>query len=96
MVVELLTFRIDPTVRARWLDADREHWTTFLARQTGFVRKEVWWSRDEPDLVRVVVWWASRADWDAVPAVGLAEVVTSMGELEHRAVCEAYDVVAAG
>lgn len=93
MVVELLTLTIDPSIRDEWLAADEARWTRFLAQQDGFVRKEVWWSREQADHVRVVVWWASMEQWAAIPQAALDEVIAEMGDLEHHAVCDAYDLV---
>lgn len=94
MVVELLTLTVDPALRDEWLAADRANWTAFLECQDGFIRKEVWWSRDVADEVRVVVWWESWDQWQAIPPDALDEVIVAMGALEHHAVCDAYDVMA--
>lgn len=98
-VVEFLTFRVPPAEMERWLELDERHWTRFLERQPGFVRKEVWRSADEADVadevdvVHAVIWWASLADWKAVPAADLAAVSEAMGPHERTPTCVSYEVL---
>lgn len=93
MVVEFLTFSVPPESQADWLAIEERHWSRFLERQDGFVRKEVWRSREEPDRVQVVIWWESMAQWQAIPRAALDEVATAMGHHEREATCVAYDVL---
>jgi uncharacterized protein (TIGR03792 family) len=93
MVVEFLTFTVPEDELAEWLVAEAEHWTRFLERQPGFVRKERWRSVDDPTAVHAVIWWASMEQWKAIPQDELDSVVAAMGAHEREASCVAYDVL---
>jgi uncharacterized protein (TIGR03792 family) len=100
MVVEFLTFTVPPDELDEWLVVEEQHWSRFLERQPGFVRKEMWRPTDvdgsEPgagDRVHAVIWWRSVEAWKSIPAAELEAVVAAMGEFERTAVCHAYDVL---
>ena len=104
MVVELLTFTVPPDRLDEWLHVEEQHWTRFLERQPGFVRKEMWRGAQVdgaelpagPERIHAVIWWRSLEDWKAVPADELAAVAEAMGEYERVPVCHAYDVIRGG
>jgi uncharacterized protein (TIGR03792 family) len=81
MVVEELVFVVEPGQQARWAAVEAAAWDPFLAAQPGFVRKEVWLGTDDdpPGTVRILVWWASQAHWDAVDADAMTRVDDAMG-----------------
>ncbi|MFZ8998180.1 MAG: TIGR03792 family protein [Ilumatobacteraceae bacterium] len=101
MIVEFLTFTVPPDELDDWLRIEEQHWTRYLERQTGFVRKEMWRGTavdgaaapDGPEKIHAVIWWRSLEDWKAIPADELAAVAEAMGEYERVPVCRAYDVV---
>jgi uncharacterized protein (TIGR03792 family) len=101
MVVEFLTFTVAPDELDEWLAIEEQHWTRFLERQPGFVRKEMWRPAvvdgaepvGAPDRVHAVIWWSSVEAWKAIPADELQRVVEAMGPHERTAVCHAYDVL---
>jgi uncharacterized protein (TIGR03792 family) len=95
MVVEFLTFTVPVHELDRWLVIEREHWTRFLERQDGFVRKEMWRSQEDPTSVHAVIWWQSMEQWKAIPQDELDAVAEAMGEHERHATCVTYDVVRA-
>lgn len=96
MVVEFLTFSVPDGELDEWLALEAEHWTRFLERQPGFVRKERWRSVDDPTAVHAVIWWESLAAWKAIPQAELDAVVAAMGPHEREARCVAFDVLPAG
>lgn len=96
MVVELLTFKVPQHELAGWLEVEARHWSRFLERQAGFVRKEMWRSHDDPATVHAVIWWESMEAWQAIPQAELDRVAAAMGEHERAATCLAFDVVRAG
>lgn len=96
MVIEFLTFRVPPDELHGWLESDDRHWTRFLARQEGFVRKEMWRSVDDESTVHAVIWWASHEHWQAVPRDELAAVASAMGEHERPAECLAFEQLPVG
>ncbi|MGF1596966.1 MAG: TIGR03792 family protein [Acidimicrobiales bacterium] len=81
MVVEFLTFEVGAALRDHWIERDEAVWTTFLEDQPGFVHKEVWTTDDEPDTVRLVIWWASPEHWEAVDPARVAAVDAGLGSL---------------
>lgn len=92
-VVEFLTFRVPADEVDRWLDVEEQHWTTFLERQDGFVRKEMWCAADDPGSVHAVIWWNSLEQWKAIPADELAAVERAMGEHERTPTCRTFEVL---
>jgi uncharacterized protein (TIGR03792 family) len=66
-VIEHLVVRVPVAGQRRWLAADAAVWTATLARQPGFAGKEIWADEDDPETLHLIIRWASREDWDAVP-----------------------------
>lgn len=93
-VVEFLTFVIPEGELEGWLAADEQHWTYFLERQPGFLRKERWIGAHDPGHVHLAIWWRSRSDWESVPADELVAVGRAMGAWERTPTCVSFDVLA--
>lgn len=101
MVVEFLTFEVDVDELDDWMRVEEQHWSRFLERQAGFVRKEMWRTTDVDgalpagprNRIHAVIWWRSLEDWQAIPAHELEAVVAAMGPYERTATCVAYDVL---
>ena len=94
MVIELLTFRVDPGERDRWLAVEEEVWSRYLEGCDGFVRKEMWLPEEDPGTVRAVIWWESMGQWKAIGPEAVAEVDARMGDwLREPTSCEAYEVL---
>lgn len=68
MTVEWKRMRVRPELRRRFLEADEAVWTAGLAREPGFLGKEVWLDEDEPGELVLVIRWASDEDWKGIPA----------------------------
>lgn len=92
MVVEFLTFMVPTDELGEWLAIEEQHWSRFLERQPGFVRKEMWVSRDDPDRVHAVIWWESMEAWRSIPTAELEAVARAMGPHERTPSCVAFDV----
>ena len=97
MVIEQLTFVIPPVDQARFVALDAAIWTPALAAQPGFIGKEVWREAAEPERLHLVIRWASRAKWHAVPADLLAATDTAfnaaLGQVYPVQRCLDQDVV---
>ncbi len=65
--VEFLVFEMAPEHRERFIKLDHEIWTPALSRQDGFVSKEVWIDENLPNQVTLVTYWATYAQWKAIP-----------------------------
>lgn len=90
MIVEVLRLRVESELLEDWKRVDQATWTTFLERQPGFIRKEVWQGKDTE--VRVVVWWRSEEDWRAITAEQVSEVDARMGVWFRPATLETFTV----
>ena len=93
MVIEFLTFTVDPTERNEWLDHEEQHWSRFLERQPGFVSKQIWESIDDPRRVHAVICWESIEHWHAIPREALAAVEQAMGPFERTPTMTAFNVI---
>lgn len=81
MVIEWLTFEVDPDLRETFVKEDDEIWTGTLAAYEGFLGKEIWISPDEASLVVAVIRWASFEAWQAIPAPVLDETEARMRQV---------------
>jgi uncharacterized protein (TIGR03792 family) len=102
MVVEFLTFHVPHAERSEWLEIEEQHWSRFLARQPGFIRKEIWVPEVELNAdqspqahlrVHAVIWWESLELWKAIAQEELDAVVEAMGPYEREAVCDTFRVL---
>jgi len=93
MVVEFLTFDVDPAERDEWLRVEERHWSRFLEQQDGFVQKQIWQSVDNESKVHAVIWWESMEHWQAIPQKALDAVIQAMGPHEKQAGMVAYNML---
>ncbi len=92
-VIELLRVLTAPGCRDEFVARDAAVWTPALAAHDGFVSKEVWVSQDDPNLVTLVIRWASLAQWKSFPSELLAELDAKMEGLQVSLSAETYDEV---
>lgn len=69
--VEVLVFRMDPSVVGEFIRIDHEVWTLGEAHMEGltdipFLSKEVWLDDSKPGEVTIVFVWDTQEAWDAV------------------------------
>ncbi len=95
MVIEFLTFRVSPAGRDEWMAHEEQHWSRFLERQAGFVRKQMWVPAEEPGIVHAVIWWESMAHWKSIAQEDLDAVAERMGVHEIVPRCDVFEVVRA-
>lgn len=79
MVIEFLTFDVDPAERDQWLPIEETTWSRFLEQQPGFIRKEIWTNRENPNEVHSVIWWSDQETWFQITAEQVAAVDAQMG-----------------
>jgi uncharacterized protein (TIGR03792 family) len=79
VVIELLTFNIEPHDREEWLTVEERVWSRFLEQQPGFIRKEMWISYDDDTEIHAVIWWETMAQWRAISPETVARVDAEMG-----------------
>lgn len=93
MIVEMLTFAVDPSQQADWLAVEEEVWSRYLETCPGFVRKEMWRDPDQAHLLHAVIWWSSRDLWKQITAEQVAEVDARMGDWFRQSSMVEYEVV---
>ncbi|MBV6657063.1 MAG: TIGR03792 family protein [Devosiaceae bacterium] len=93
MVIEELVFEVSQADRDAWIAADQACWTPFLARQAGFVSKQLWARRDEPDRMRAIIIWRDEASWKSIPQDHLDACDAQMGPMRRPLVCHTHDVM---
>ncbi|MBE9200166.1 MULTISPECIES: TIGR03792 family protein [unclassified Nodularia (in: cyanobacteria)] len=71
MVIELLKFRVAPEERENYIQKDAEIWTTWLAKYPGFLGKEVWINPNDSTELILIIRWATREQWKAIPLADL-------------------------
>jgi uncharacterized protein (TIGR03792 family) len=67
MVIEWLEFQVKPEAREKFIQKDQEIWTKFLAKQPGFLGKELWINPTIEEQLIIVVHWQTKEQWKAVP-----------------------------
>lgn len=93
MVIEFLTFQIDPADRAEWLIVEENTWSRFLEQQAGFVRKQLWVEQGNLTQVHAMIEWRDLESWHAIPSSELAAIDASMGLMCRDATCRTFDVI---
>ncbi|VXD12648.1 TIGR03792 family protein [Planktothrix paucivesiculata] len=78
MVIEWLKFKVDPEQSELFIQKDEEVWTAGLQKIPGFIGKEVWFDREQQEIV-MVIRWQSQEQWQAIPAKTLQELDEKMG-----------------
>jgi uncharacterized protein (TIGR03792 family) len=72
MVIEWQKIRVRPELRDLYLEKDEEIWTAGLAREAGFLGKEVWLGEDQE--IILIIRWRSEEDWKGIPKERLDEL----------------------
>ena len=92
MIIEVLKVTCPPELREAFIARDAEVWTPALAKQSGFISKEVWASLEDPSQVTLVIRWESWAHWKAFPAAWSKVLDAQMGDLLMLVNCQSYEV----
>lgn len=93
MVIEFLTFDVNAGERDEWLAVDERTWSKFLARQAGFVSKQVWSDHCPSGQVHAMICWEDEASWHAIPSEELEAVEKSMGRWSRECTMKVFDVL---
>lgn len=83
-VVEHLRLKVPAQARDAWLEAEQNSWEPWLAQQDGFLDRELLWDpeREEGTLL---IRWASKEQWKAIPAPEVAAVQQRFEQLARQA-----------
>ena len=84
VVVEHLRIKVPANGRQAWLEAEQGSWEPWLLKQDGFLGRELLWdsAREEGTLL---IRWASREQWKAIPEADVEAVQTRFEELAREA-----------
>ena len=84
VVVEHLRIKVPADGRQAWLEAEQGSWEPWLQKQDGFLGRELLWdsAREEGTLL---IRWASREQWKAIPEAEVEAVQTRFEELAREA-----------
>ena len=93
MVIEFLTFEVDPADREAWMAVEAGTWSRFLERQPGFLGKQLWVEEADPGKVHAMIRWADRESWFSIAADQLAAVDAAMGPMLRDCTCRTFDVI---
>ncbi len=74
MVIEWLKFRVAPEFRELFIQKDTDIWTTALERYPGFLGKMVWIDPHDSEEIVLVIHWATREEWKAIPQADLDQI----------------------
>ncbi len=80
-VIEHLRVRVQADAQAAWLHAEAHSWDPWLRRQSGYLGRELRWDAEREEGV-LLIRWASREQWKAIPE---AEVEAVQAEFETLA-----------
>lgn len=93
MVIEFLTFEVEPAQRRRWLAEEERHWSRFLETCEGFIGKEMWTEAGDESRVHAVIRWESMQAWQAVEQDRIAAVDEAMGPWRREASLRTFHVI---
>lgn len=93
MVVEFLTFEVEPADHSAWLEVEEAVWSRYLEAQPGFVRKEVWRGTEGNLRTHAVIWWENRESWKAITTDRVAAVDARMGSWYRGSTCLEFEVL---
>jgi uncharacterized protein (TIGR03792 family) len=88
MIIEWQRVRVRPGLRERFVEKDAEIWTAGLAREAGFLGKEVWLGEEETEVI-LVIRWESRERWEGVSR----ERLDAIDERFRRELASGHEIV---
>ncbi len=84
VVVEHLRIKVHAEGRQAWLQAEQGSWEPWLAQQDGFVGRDLLWDAEREEGT-LLIRWASRDQWKAIPEQEVAMVQARFEELAREA-----------
>jgi uncharacterized protein (TIGR03792 family) len=73
VAIEWLKFQVPVLEQSKFIQKDQEIWTRFLAKQSGFIRKDVLSRLEQPEEITMLIYWKRMADWQAIPKKDLEQ-----------------------
>ncbi len=66
IVVEYLRLDVQEQARQAWIKAEKESWEPWLAKQSGFLGRQMFWDKEKEEAM-LLISWANREDWKSIP-----------------------------
>lgn len=88
-VVEHLRVRVRADARAAWLQAEALSWEPWLRQQAGYLGRELRWDAEREEGV-LLIRWASREQWKAIPEAEVERVQARFEALARRSLGHAF------
>ena len=83
-VIEHLKLKVPEAARQAWLEAERGSWEPWLARQQGFLGRDLLWN-PETEEGTLLIRWRSREAWKAIPEQEVTAVQQRFEQLAREA-----------
>lgn len=83
-VIEHLKVKVPEAARQAWLEAERGSWEPWLARQQGFLGRDLLWN-PETEEGTLLIRWRSREAWKAIPEQEVTAVQQRFEQLAREA-----------
>ncbi|MEI8251518.1 MAG: TIGR03792 family protein [Synechococcus sp. ELA057] len=81
-VIEHLRVKVPAAARQAWLEAERLSWEPWLARQQGFLGRQLHWDQEREE-GQLLIRWASRQQWHAIPRAEIEAVQEQFERIAH-------------
>ena len=83
-VVEHLRVKVPAEAREAWLQAEQGSWEPWLAKQDGFLDRQLLWDSEREEGT-LLIRWASREQWKAIPTESVQAVQERFEHLARQA-----------
>jgi uncharacterized protein (TIGR03792 family) len=83
-VIEHLRVQVPAAARLAWLEAEQASWEPWLQRQPGYLGRELHWDSEHQE-GQLLIRWASREQWHAIPRAEIEQVQERFERLAHAA-----------
>ena len=83
-VVEHLRVKVPAEARQAWLEAERGSWDPWLTEQEGYLGRDLLWDAEREEGT-LLIRWASREQWKAIPLAEVEAVQERFEELARQA-----------
>lgn len=83
-VIEHLRVKVPAAARMAWLEAEQASWEPWLQRQPGYLGRHLHWD-SECQEGQLLIRWASREQWHAIPRSEIDQVQERFEQLAHAA-----------
>jgi uncharacterized protein (TIGR03792 family) len=83
-VIEHLRVRVPEAARLAWVEAEQVSWEPWLRAQAGFLGRELRWDQEREE-GHLLIRWASRAQWHAIPREEIEQVQERFERHAHAA-----------